>query len=77
MKTKNIDINKEIKKMQLCIGDLHRRIKELEKDTHPPVFKKDTYEDLNNRMLKMEAFFENIYEITTILNEEKNNGMVN
>ena len=56
---------------------IKKEIKKLKKDSHPPVFKKDTYEDLNNRVLKLEAFFDNIYEIGAISEKENNNGMVN
>mgnify|MGYP003132648451 CR=1 FL=1 len=35
------------------------------------------YKDMVRRLEKMEAFFDNIYEITTILNKENDDGMVN
>ena len=66
-------IKDEILRLQKMIVSLNNEIKELKKDSHPPVFKRSTYEELNDRLSKLEAFFDNIYEITTIIDEENNN----
>ena len=39
------------------IKELKVRIKKLEKDSHPPIFKEDAYEMLNCRLMIIETFF--------------------
>lgn len=54
---------------------LKKEIKKLKKDLH---IQNKVVESANESVQKMEAFFDNIYEITTILNEEnENDRMVN
>lgn len=47
------------------IKELKVRIKKLEKDSHPPIFKEDAYEMLNCRLMIIETFFNRIEKITT------------
>ena len=47
------------------IKELKVRIKKLEKDSHPPIFKEDAYEILNCRLMIIETFFNRIEKITT------------
>ena len=51
--------------IKLSIHELTARVDKLEKDSHPPVFKKDSYEELNSRLEVIEAFYNNIKLITT------------
>ena len=75
---KQIDILwKAINKQGKYIENLEIIVAHLKKDSHPPVFTKEQYDKLDERVKTMEAFFDNIYEITTILNKENDDGMVN
>ena len=51
--------------IKLSIHELETRVMNLEKDSHPPVFKKDSYELLDARLQVIEAFYNNIKLITT------------
>ena len=51
--------------IKLSIHELTARVDKLEKDSHPPVFKEDSYEELNSRLEVIEAFYNNIKLITT------------
>ena len=51
--------------IKLSIHELTARLDNLEKDSHPPVFKKDTYDILDARLQVIEAFYNNIKLITT------------
>ena len=47
------------------IEELKVRIKKLERDSHKPVFKEETYSMLDCRILIIESFFDKIEKITT------------
>ena len=51
--------------IKLSIHELTARVDKLEKDSHPPVFKKDSYNVLDTRLQVIEAFYNNIKLITT------------
>lgn len=70
-----MNVEKEIRKIQIALLDLNEEIKKLTKDSHPPVINKEELNILTDDIKEMKVFFDNIYEIT--LNKEKNNGMVN
>ena len=47
------------------IEELKGRIKKLERDSHKPVFKEETYSMLDCRIQIIESFFDKIEKITT------------
>ena len=47
------------------IEELKVRIKKLERDSHNPVFKEETYSRLDCRIQIIESFFDKIEKITT------------
>lgn len=47
------------------IKELKVRIKKLERDSHKPVFKEETYNMLDCRLQIIESFFDKIEKITT------------
>ena len=70
-----MNIENEIINLQKMMIHINNEINKLKKDSHPKV------EGLNSRLVEkvevINTFFDNIYEITTITNEENDNGMVN
>ena len=61
--------NKELKQavndIKLSMHELGERITNLERNSHPPVFKEDTFDELDARLQVIEAFYNNIKLITT------------
>ena len=51
--------------IKLSIHELTARVDKLEKDSHAPVFKEDSYDILDARLQVIEAFYNNIKLITT------------
>ena len=51
--------------IKLSMHEITARVDKLEKDSHPPVFKKDSYDILDARLQVIEAFYNNIKLITT------------
>ena len=51
--------------IKLSIHELGERITNLERDSHPPVFSKDSYDEIDARLQVLEAFNHNIKLITT------------
>tara|TARA_R110002020_G_scaffold3900_4_gene17183 strand:+ start:136 stop:345 length:210 start_codon:yes stop_codon:yes gene_type:complete len=51
--------------IKLSIHELGERIANLERNSHPPVFKEDTYDEIDARIQVIEAFYNNIKLITT------------
>ena len=68
MTTKNtketLDVLKDI---QLTLHEVLVRIENLEEDSPPPVFKKEAYDNLSERLEVMEAFFDGITAIKSDL----------
>ena len=63
MKTKNTEILDTLKDIQLTLHEVLVRMENLEEDSHPPVFKKEAYDNLEERLEVIEAFFDCITEI--------------
>ena len=51
--------------IKLSIHELTARVDKLEKDSHKPVFKEDSYEELDSRLEVIEVWFNGIKLITT------------
>ena len=51
--------------IKLSMHELTARVDKLEKDSHAPVFKEDSYEELNSRLEVIEVWFNGIKLITT------------
>ena len=64
----NKELELELKRTKLSLHEAEVRINNLEKDSHPPVFSKDSYDELDARLQVIEAFYNNIKLIT---NEKK------
>ena len=60
-----MSIEDTLKDVQLSIHELHARLDKLEKDSHPPVFKEESYSELDSRLEVLEVFFNGIKLITT------------
>ena len=67
MKIKNTEILDTLKDIQLTLHEVLVRIEKLEEDSHPPVFKKEAYDNLSERLEVMEAFFNGITAIKSDL----------
>ena len=67
MKTKNTDTLDTLKDIQLTLHEVLVRMENLEEDSHPPVFKKEAYDNLSERFEVMEAFFDWITAIKSDL----------
>ena len=59
-----MSIEDTLRDIQLSIHEIGARVDKLEKDSHPPVFKKETYEEIDARLQVIEAFYNNIKLIT-------------
>lgn len=59
-----MSIEDTLRDIQLSIHEINARVDKLEKDSHPPVFKKEVYEELDARLQVIEAFYNNIKLIT-------------
>ena len=58
-------IHKTVSKYGKYIEELAKDVAMLKKDSHPPMFTKDEYIELDDRVKTIEAFFENIEKIST------------
>ena len=56
-----------LKDIQLTLHEVLVRIENLEEDSHPPVFEKETYNKLDERVQIIEAFFDGITAIKSDL----------
>ena len=54
------EFKQAVNDIKLSIHELGERITNLERDSHPPIFKKDTYDELDARLQEIEAFYKNI-----------------
>ena len=73
-----MDYKKEIEKLQKIVLDLNEEIKILKKDSHPPIINKEEIQEIKDGHQETKEFFENIVQITTIINEEQiDDGMAN
>tara|TARA_R110000824_G_scaffold176451_5_gene355452 strand:+ start:3145 stop:3345 length:201 start_codon:yes stop_codon:yes gene_type:complete len=54
-----------LKEIQLSILELGSRLDNVERNSHPPVFKEESYEELDARLQVIEAFYNSIKLITT------------
>ena len=61
----NKELLHKLNEAKLTIHELGIRVNSLEKNSHPPIFKKDAYEVIDARLQIMEAFYNNIKLITT------------
>ena len=61
--TENTEILDTLKDIQLTLHELSIRVEKVEVDAHPPVFKKEAYDNLEERLEVIEAFFDCITEI--------------
>lgn len=64
----NKDIKLKLLNLKLAIHELEARLNRVETDSHPPIFKEKTAEDIDSRLQVLEAFFSNIKKITTDYN---------
>jgi uncharacterized protein Yka (UPF0111/DUF47 family) len=58
-------VYKSVNKYGKYIEELSKDVAILKKDSHPPVFTKEQYEKLNERVKTIEAFFDNIEKISS------------
>ena len=58
-------IHKNVTKYGKYIEELSKDIALLKKDSYPPVFTKDAYKKLEERVETIESFFDNIEKIST------------
>tara|TARA_B100000700_G_C14499140_1_gene603203 strand:+ start:129 stop:338 length:210 start_codon:yes stop_codon:yes gene_type:complete len=59
------ELKQAVNDIKLSIHELGERITNLERDSHPPVFKQDSYDEMDARLQVIEAFYNNIKLITT------------
>ena len=64
-KKKVKQIYKTISKYGEYIEELSKDVATLKKDSHPPIFSKEKYIRLDDRVKTIEAFFDNIEKIST------------
>ena len=60
-----MSIEDALRDIKLSVHEMEARLNNVEKDSHPPVFSKDSYEEIDARLQVMEAFFNGIKLITT------------
>ncbi len=60
-----ISVEDKVKDMRLSIHEIEIKLSKLEKDSHPPIFTEDSYEEIDARLQVLEAFLNNIKLITT------------
>ena len=58
-------IYRSVNKYGKYIEELSKDVALLKRDSHPPVFTKEQYQNLDERVKTMEAFFENIEKISS------------
>ena len=58
-------VHKNVNKYGKYIEELAKDVAMLKKDSHPPIFTKEEYKKLDDRVTTMEAFFDNIEKIST------------
>jgi hypothetical protein len=54
------EFKQAVNEIKLSIHELGERITNLERNSHPPVFKKDSYDEIDARLQVIEAFYNNI-----------------
>ena len=59
-----MSIEDTLRDIQLSIHEITARVDKLEKVSHSPIFKKETYEEIDARLQVIEAFYNNIKLIT-------------
>tara|TARA_R110002020_G_scaffold6892_1_gene29251 strand:+ start:671 stop:871 length:201 start_codon:yes stop_codon:yes gene_type:complete len=60
-----MNIEDALRDMKLSIHEVQARLDKVERNSHPPIFKEDTYEELDARLQVIEAFYNSIKLITT------------
>tara|TARA_Y100000593_G_C4223676_1_gene293264 strand:+ start:610 stop:810 length:201 start_codon:yes stop_codon:yes gene_type:complete len=60
-----MNIEDALRDIKLSIHEVQARLDKVEKNSHPPIFKEETYEELDARLQIIEAFYNNIKLITT------------
>ena len=60
-----MNIEDALRDMKLSIHEVQARLDKVERNSHPPIFKEGTYEELDARLQVIEAFYNSIKLITT------------
>tara|TARA_Y100001963_G_C6595068_1_gene359831 strand:- start:108 stop:308 length:201 start_codon:yes stop_codon:yes gene_type:complete len=60
-----MNIEDALRDIKLSIHEVQARLDKVERNSHPPIFKEETYEELDARLQIIEAFYNNIKLITT------------
>ena len=60
-----MNIEDALRDMKLSIHEVQARLDKVERNSHPPIFKEETFEELDARLQIIEAFYNNIKLITT------------
>ena len=60
-----MNIEDALRDMKLSLHEVQARLDKVERNSHPPIFKEDTYEELDARLQVIEAFYNSIKLITT------------
>ena len=60
-----MNIEDALRDIKLSIHEVQARLDKVERNLHPPIFKEETYEELDARLQIIEAFYNNIKLITT------------
>ena len=60
-----MNIEDALRDIKLSIHEVQARLDKVERNSHPPIFKEDTYEELDARLQVIEAFYNSIKLITT------------
>ena len=60
-----MNIEDALRDIKLSIHEVQARLDKVERNSHPPIFKEETFEELDARLHIIEAFYNNIKLITT------------
>ena len=60
-----MNIEDALRDIKLSIHEVQARLDKVERNSHPPIFKEETYEELDARLQVIEAFYNSIKLITT------------
>ena len=60
-----MNIEDALRDIKLSIHEVQARLDNVERNLHTPIFKEETYEELDARLQIIEAFYNNIKLITT------------
>lgn len=60
-----MNIEDALRDIKLSIHEVQARLDKVERNSHPPIFKEETFEELDARLQIIEAFYNNIKLITT------------